>query len=116
MNMKAETIHNITGSLASELNNGRPSVRSVVIAALALWFGLVFFLGAQGAFVTNPGSPPLPIFLGLAIPLSLFLAAYFGWTPFRDFILGAVLRFLAALHPCPGAAQFSSCPIACRFF
>jgi len=80
MNIKTETIHNITRSLASELNNGRPSVRSVVIAALALWFGLVFFLGAQGAFVTNPGSPPLPIFLGLAIPLSLFLAAYFGWT------------------------------------
>src|SRR4029077_10611841 len=66
MNIKTETMHNITGSLASELNSGRPSVRSVVIAALALWFGLVFFLGAQGAFVTNPASPPLPIFLGLA--------------------------------------------------
>ena len=62
MNIKSETMHNVTGSLASELNNGRPSVRSVIIAALALWFGLVFFLGAQGAFVTNPGSPPLPIF------------------------------------------------------
>jgi hypothetical protein len=98
MNTKTETIHNITGSLASELNNGRPSVRSVVIAALVLWFGLVFFLGAQGAFVTNPGSPPLPIFLGLAIPLSLFLAAYFGWNPFRDFILGADLRFVAAMQ------------------
>src|SRR6201986_1681902 len=84
MNIKTETINNITGSLASELNNARPSVRSVVIATLALWFGLVVFLGAQGAFVTNPGSPPLPIFLGLAIPLSLFLAAYFGWTPFRN--------------------------------
>src|SRR6266436_6542510 len=98
MNIKTETIHNITGSLASELNNARPSVRSVVIAALALWFGLVFFLGAQGAFVTNPGSPPLPIFLGLAIPLSLFLAAYFGSSPFRDFILGADLRFVAAIE------------------
>ncbi len=91
-------MHNITGNLASELNNGRPSVRSVVIAALALWFGLVFFLGAQGAFVTNPASPPLPIFLGLAIPLSLFLAAYFGSSPFRDFILGADLRFVAAIE------------------
>ena len=106
MNIKTETIHNITGSLASELNNARPSVRSVVIAALALWFGLVFFLGAQGAFVTNPGSPPLPIFLGLAIPLSLFLAAYFGWTPFRDFILGADLRFVAAMQSWRWAGQF----------
>ena len=106
MNIKTETIHNITRSLASELNNGRPSVRSVVIAALALWFGLVFFLGAQGAFVTHPGSPPLPIFLGLAIPLSLFLAAYFGWTPFRDFILGADLRFVAAMQSWRWAGQF----------
>ena len=98
MNMKSETMGSITGNVASELNIGRSSVRSVVIAALALWFGLVFFLGAQGAFVTNPGSPPLPIFLGLAIPLSLFLAAYFGSSPFRDFILGADLRFVAAMQ------------------
>src|SRR5437763_13014030 len=98
MNIKTETIHNITGSLASELNNARPSVRSVVIAALALWFGLVFFLGTQGAFVTNPGSPPLPIFLGLAIPLSLFIATFFGWTPFIVFILGAVIRLFATIQ------------------
>src|SRR6202008_1630544 len=106
MNIKTETMHNITGSPASELNSGRPSVRSVVIAALALWFGLVFFLGAQEAFVTNPGSPPLPIFLGLAIPLSLFLAAYFRWTPFRDFILSADLRFVAAMQSWRWAGQF----------
>src|SRR4029079_4985638 len=106
MNIKTETIHNITGSLASELNNGRPSVRSVVIAALALWFGLVCCLGPQGAFVTNPGLPPLPIFLGLAIPLSLFLAAYFGWAPFRNFILGADLRFVAAMQSWRWAGQF----------
>src|SRR5438045_5450762 len=104
--MKSETMGSITGNVASELNIGRSSVRSVVIAALALWFGLVFFLGAQGAFVTNPGSPPLPIFLGLAIPLSLFLAAYFGWTPFRDFILGADLRFVAAIQSWRWAGQF----------
>jgi hypothetical protein len=98
MNIKTETIHSITGSLAPELNNRRRSVRSVVIAALALWFALVFFLGAQGAFVGNAGSPPLPIFFGVAIPLALFLAAYFGWSPFRDFILGADLRFVAAMQ------------------
>ena len=108
MNIKTETMHNITGSVASELNNGRSSVRSVVIVALALWFGLVFFLASQGAFVTNPGSPPLPIFLGFAIPLSLFFAAYFGWTPFRDFILGADLRFVAAMQSWRWAGHFSS--------
>jgi hypothetical protein len=104
--MKTETMDSITGSVASQVNNSRPSVRSVVVVALALWFGLVSFLGAQGAFVNKPGSPPLPIFLGLAVPLALFLAAYFGWPSFRDFILGADLRFVTAMQSWRWAGQF----------
>jgi hypothetical protein len=96
--MKTETIGSITGNLASGLSNRRPNVRSVVFAALGLWFGLVFFLAAQGAFVASAGSPPLPIFFGVAIPLAVFLAVYFAWSPFRDFILGADLRFVAAIQ------------------
>jgi len=96
--MKPETMGSITGNVTSELGNGRPSVRSVVVGALIVWFGLVFLLGAQGAFVNNPGSPPLPIFFGVAIPLGLFLAAYFGLKSFRDFILGADLRFVTAIQ------------------
>ena len=98
MNMKTGTMGSITGNVASELSNKHPNVRSVVLVALAVWFALVFFLGAQGAFVAGAGSPPVPIFLGLAIPLGVFVAAYFGWTPFRDFILGADLRFVAAMQ------------------
>jgi len=98
MNTKTETIGSLPGNVASELNLGRSSVKSVVFLALALWFGLVLFLGANGAFVNREGSPPLPIFVGLAIPLVVFLAAYFGWTSFRDFILGADLRFVAAMQ------------------
>ena len=98
MNMKTGTMGSITGNVASELSNKHPNVRSVVLVALAVWFALVFFLGAQGAFVAGAGSPPVPIFLGLAIPLGVFVAAYFGWTPFRDFILGADLRFVAAIQ------------------
>jgi len=98
MNTKTETMESITGNVASKLNNGRPSVRSVVFVALALWFGLVFFLASQGVFVTSPGLPPLAVFFGVAIPLALFFAAYFGWESFRDFILGADLRFVAAIQ------------------
>jgi len=98
MNMKTETMGTITGDAASELGNGRPNVRSGVFVALAVWFGLVFFLGSQGAFVAPVGSPPLPIFFGVAIPLALFFAAYFGLKSFRDFILGADLRFVAAIE------------------
>src|SRR6516225_4702633 len=98
MNTKTQTMGSITGNVASELNNRRPSVKSVVVAALVLWFGLVFFLASEGAFVASPGSPPLPIFFGVAIPLTLFFTAYFGWSPFREFILGAELRFVTAMQ------------------
>jgi hypothetical protein len=98
MNMKNETMGSITENVASELNNGHSNVRSVVFAALALWLGLVSFLGSQGAFVGSEGSPPLPLFLGLAIPLAVFFAAYFGWSTFRAFILGVDPRLVAAMQ------------------
>jgi hypothetical protein len=98
MNMKSETMGSITGDVASELNIGRSSMRSVVFVALALWFGVVFLLASQGAFVGSANSPPLPIFFGVAIPVAMFLAACFRWKSFRDFVLGADLRFVAAIE------------------
>jgi hypothetical protein len=83
---------------ASELNDNHCGMKAIVSVAAALWLGLVFFLGSQGAFVGRPGSPPLPIFFGLAIPLAVFFAAYFGWGSFRTFVLGADLRFVAAMQ------------------
>lgn len=98
MNMKNETMGIIPENVASELNNGHSNMRSVVFIALALWLGLVAFLASQGAFVGSAGSPPLPIFFGFAIPLVVFFAAYFGWTAFQTFILGADLRLVAAIQ------------------
>jgi hypothetical protein len=40
----------------------------------------------------------MPIFFGFAIPLAIFFAAYFGWNKFRAFVLGADLRFVAAIQ------------------
>lgn len=98
MNMKNETMGIATGNVATELNNKPSSVRPVVFAALAMWLGLVSYLGSQGAFVGSVDSPPLPIFFGFAIPLAVFFAAYFGWRAFRTFILGADLRLVAAMQ------------------
>jgi hypothetical protein len=94
MNTKNEA----TGNVTADLNNGHSSVRTVVFIALALWLGLVIFLGSQGAFVGTADSPPLSLFLGVAIPLTVFFAAYFGWSAFRTFILGADFRFVAAIQ------------------
>jgi len=98
MNMKNESMGSITENVASELNDNHSSVKFVVTVALALWFGIVFLLGAQGAFVQPPNSPPLPIFFGLAIPLAVFFTAYFSWSAFRAFILGTDLRLAAAIQ------------------
>ena len=73
-------------------------MRLIVATVLALWLGLIFLLGAQGAFVGPPGSPPLAIFFGVAIPLAVFFAAYFGWSRFQIFVLGADLRLVAAFQ------------------
>lgn len=98
MNMKNETMGSIAENVALEPDNAHEKLKSVVFAALALWLGLVSFLGSRGAFVGKPGSPPLPIFFGLAIPLGVFFAAYFGWREFRSFILGADLRLVTAIQ------------------
>jgi uncharacterized membrane protein len=98
MSVKNESMEGLKHNLASELNENHSWVRAVVAGALALWLGFVFLLGFQGAFAGTPGSPPLPIFLGFAIPLVAFFAAYFGWSDFRTFVLGADLRLVAGIQ------------------
>ena len=98
MNMRTESMGSLKENVASELTENHSIVRSAVFVALALWLGLVSFLGFQGAFVGSAGSPPLPIFFGFAIPLAVYFAAYFGWSGFRAFVLGADLRLAAAIQ------------------
>lgn len=98
MNAKNQTMGSLAENAASELKNEHSGVRSVVFAALALWLGLVSYLASQGAFVGSPGSPPLGLFAGAAIPLVVFFAAYFGWSAFQAFILNTDLRLVTALQ------------------
>lgn len=98
MSMKSESLGSLGEIEASESGKKYPGMGKVVALVMALWFGLVFFLGTQGAFVGGADSPPLPIFFGFAIPLSVFFAAYFGWSAFRTFVLGADLRLVSAIQ------------------
>lgn len=79
----------------------QPSLSSVALrVALVLtgWFVLVVSLGAVGAFVARPGTPPIAIAIGVGAPL----VAFFAWLRlsqvFRDFVLSLDLRFIAGVQ------------------
>jgi hypothetical protein len=78
--------------------SGRRGVVLAVASVLAVWFALVVFLGAAGAFTTAPGTPPLPIAIGVAAPLLLFLASIWLSRSFRDFVLSVDLRLIAGIQ------------------
>ena len=62
-------------------------MKAIIRVILAIWLLLIFLLGAAGAFVRPPGTPPIPIFLGATVPLVCFFAAYWGSAAFRAYIL-----------------------------
>ena len=98
MNTKNETMGSIPENAGSELNIGPSNMKPLVFVALALWLGLVYILGGQGAFDGGAGSPPWRIFVGIAIPLAVFFTAYSRWGAFRAMVLGADLRFVTAMQ------------------
>jgi hypothetical protein len=73
-------------------------IRLSVTVILAAWFLLVVSLGAVGAFVARPGTPPLPIAIGVGAPLLFF----FSWLrlsqSFREFVLSLDLRVIAGIQ------------------
>ncbi|HEX4072394.1 MAG TPA: hypothetical protein VHX68_14535 [Planctomycetaceae bacterium] len=73
-------------------------MKPFINSLLAIWFGVVLFLGAKGAFVRPPETPPLPILLGWGVPLLLFAAWYGGSIAFRRTVLAADLRLLTAIQ------------------
>lgn len=73
-------------------------VTAPVAVVLILWLALVLLLGADGAFVGPPGTPPLPLLAGFLTPLIAFAAAYWAIGSFRDFVLSLDLRFAAAIQ------------------
>ena len=78
--------------------SGRGGVRLAVAIALTLWLLIVLSLGVAGAFVGPPGTPPLPIAVGVAGPLVLFFAWLWLSQAFREFVLSLDLRLIAGMQ------------------
>ncbi len=69
-----------------------------VTIVLSIWFVLVVSLGAIGAFVGRPGTPPVAIAIGIGAPLLLFFAWLRLSQPFRDFVFSIDLRLIAGIQ------------------
>jgi hypothetical protein len=78
--------------------SGRGGIRRAVALALTVWFLLVVALGAAGAFVGPPGTPPLAIATGVTAPLVLFFAWLRLSQTFREFVLSLDLRLIAGMQ------------------
>ncbi len=73
-------------------------VSLVIAGVLVAWFALVFVLGASGAFVRPPGTPPIPMGIGATAPIIIFLAAFRMSRTFRDFVMTADLRLCTGIQ------------------
>jgi hypothetical protein len=83
---------------ADAQQSGRGGIRIAVAITLTVWLLLVVSLGLAGAFVGPPGTPPLPIALGVAAPLVLFFASMRLSQSFLKFVLSLDLRLIAGMQ------------------
>jgi hypothetical protein len=77
---------------------GRGGIPLGVTTALTVWLLLVLSFGAAGAFVRPPGTPPLPMAIGVTAPLVLFFASLRLSQSFREFVLSLDLRLIAGMQ------------------
>jgi hypothetical protein len=83
---------------AEPQSTGSSAIRLSVTLALTVWLLLVVSLGAAGAFVGRPGTPPVAIAIGVGAPLLLFFAWLRLSHSFREFILSLDLRLIAGMQ------------------
>ena len=65
---------------------------------LAIWFGIVFVLGAAGTFDTPHLALPLHLLIGVVAPVAVFLVLYRAIGSFRAFVLAADLRLVIGMQ------------------
>lgn len=83
-----------TESQPTRLSGIRLGVTLVLIA----WFLLVVSLGAAGAFVGRPGTPPFAMAIAVGAPLLSFFAWLRLSRSFREFALSLDLRLIAGIQ------------------
>jgi hypothetical protein len=65
---------------------------------IAAWFVFSITASAFHLYVTQPGQPPIPLLLGVLVPISIFSIWYLRSKPFREFVLSLDPRALSSIH------------------
>lgn len=73
-------------------------VKLAVGTGLAIWFGIVFILGAAGTFDTPHLALPLHLLTGVVAPVAAFLVLYRAIGSFRAFVLATDLRLVIGMQ------------------
>jgi hypothetical protein len=73
-------------------------VTTLIALALILWLALVLTIGTRDGYVTTPGHLPLPIFVGVTVPIATFLLTFRLWPSFRRLILSLDLVAAATIQ------------------
>jgi hypothetical protein len=66
------------------------------VIVLVAWLGAVLALGAGGAFMAPPHTPPLALLVGFVVPIVAPVLAYRASARFREWVLGIEPRHLVA--------------------
>jgi hypothetical protein len=75
---------------------GRVSLSVSIV--LIIWLLLVLLLGAMGAFVGPPRTPPISIAVGVGVPLVVFFTLLRLSSSFHEFVLSLDLRVIAGMQ------------------
>lgn len=70
--------------------------RIAIFTLTPLWFFVVYAFGAAGLMTRPRGEPPIPILLGLILPLAVFALAVASWPAFRRTLLSSDPRVTTA--------------------
>jgi hypothetical protein len=83
---------------SSSLPSPATRIPAPVAAVLVAWFIAVLALGANGAFMAPPHTPPLALLIGFVAPIATGLIVWRVSARFREWVLGIEPRLLVALN------------------
>jgi len=72
--------------------------RVAVGVVVAVWAAVIFILGAAGTFDTPDRALPLPLLMGVATPIVIFLVLFRSIVGFRTWVLAADLRLATGVQ------------------